>query len=98
MTCGSPEHVMDRRLFLQGGVATALGVSLAGLGAPVHSLTAGEIGKKNKHVLLLWLAGGSSQLETFDPKPGRPAGGPFKGVSSSGPGGQVLELLPKSGE
>ena len=29
--CGSPEHAIDRRLFLQGGLATALGVGLAGL-------------------------------------------------------------------
>ena len=70
--CGSPEHVLDRRLFLQGGVATALGVGLAGLGTPLDALAASDIGKQKKHVLLLWLAGGASQLETWDPKPGRP--------------------------
>jgi hypothetical protein len=93
--CGSPEHVIDRRLFLQGGAATALGVSLAGFGAPLHSLCAGELRKQNKHVLLLWLAGGSSQLETWDPKPGRPTGGPFKSIPTAVPGVQICELMPK---
>ena len=94
-TCGSPEHVVDRRLFLQGGLTTALGVSLAGFGSPLHSLMAGEVKKKAKHVLLLWLAGGASQLETWDPKPGRPTGGPFKAIPTSVPGVHICELLPK---
>jgi hypothetical protein len=93
--CGSSEHVVDRRLFLQGGLATALGVSLAGFGSPLHSLLAGEVQKKAKRVLLLWLAGGSSQLETWDPKPGRQTGGPFKAIQTSVPGTQISELLPK---
>ena len=93
--CGSPDHVIDRRLFLQGGLATALGVSLAGFGAPLHSLLAGEVQKKAKRVLLLWLAGGSSQLETWDPKPGKPTGGPFKAIPTNVPGVHICELLPK---
>jgi hypothetical protein len=93
--CGSPDHAIDRRLFLQGGVASALGVSLAGFGAPADSLHAGELKKSGKRVLLLWLAGGSSQLETWDPKPGRPTGGPFKAIQTAVPGVQICELLPK---
>jgi hypothetical protein len=93
--CGSTEHVLDRRLFLQGGLATALGVGLAGLGAPLDAVAAAEIGKQKKHVLLLWLAGGASQLETWDPKPGRPTGGPFKAIPTATPGIHVCELLPK---
>lgn len=93
--CGSPEHTVDRRLFLQGGIATALGVGLAGLGAPLDSLWAGELRKQKKYVLLLWLAGGSSQLETWDPKPGRPTGGPFQAIPTVVPGVHICELLPK---
>ena len=88
-------HCVDRRLFLQGGVTTALGVGLAGFGAPQDSLAAAEIRKQKKHVLLLWLAGGASQLETFDPKPGRPTGGPFKAIPTAVPGIHICELLPK---
>jgi hypothetical protein len=93
--CGSPEHTIDRRLFLQGGLATALGVSLAELGAPRHALLAGEVAQQKKHVLLLWLAGGASQLETWDPKPGRPTGGPFKSIATCVPSIHISELLPK---
>jgi hypothetical protein len=93
--CGSPEHTINRRLFLQGGIATALGVGLAGLEAPFDSLLAGELRQRKKHVLLLWLAGGASQLETWDPKPGRPTGGPFCAIPTAVPGIQVCELLPK---
>src|SRR5579859_4751618 len=94
-TCGSPEHVVDRRLFLQGGLASALGVSLAGFGSPLHSLMAGEVKKKAKRVILLWLAGGASQLETWDPKPGRPTGGPFRAIDTSVPGIRISELMPQ---
>ncbi len=93
--CGSPEHTLDRRLFLQGGVATALGVSLAGWGAPLDSLWADELRRQEKHVVLLWLAGGSSQLETWDPKPGRPTGGPFRAIPTAVPGVHICELMPK---
>jgi uncharacterized protein (DUF1501 family) len=93
--CGSPEHTVNRRLFLQGGIATALGVGLAGLEAPLDSLWASELRKQRKHVLLLWLAGGASQLETWDPKPGRPTGGPFKAIPTKVPGTHICELLPK---
>ncbi len=94
--CGSPEHTVDRRLFLQGGAAAALGVGLAGFGAPRDAAWAAELKKKHRHVLLLWLAGGSSQLETWDPKPGRPTGGPFKAIPTSVPGIHISELMPKT--
>src|SRR5205085_11576842 len=48
-----------------------------------------------KRVILLWLAGGASQLETWDPKPGRPTGGPFRAIQTSIPGVEISELLPK---
>src|SRR5438309_11273154 len=86
---------MNRRLFLQGGLASALGLSLGGLEIPGASLWASESRRAPKHVLLLWLAGGASQLETWDPKPGRPTGGPFKSIPTVVPGTHVCELLPK---
>ena len=93
--CGSPEHAINRRLFLQGGVATALGVTAGGLEAFSNRLLAGELRRQQKHVLLLWLAGGSSQLETWDPKPGRPTGGPFRAIPTAVPGIHISELMPK---
>jgi hypothetical protein len=93
--CGSPEHAINRRRFLQGVTASALGLSLGGLEIPGPSLWASELRRQQKHVLLLWLAGGASQLETWDPKPGRPTGGPFKAIPTNVPGVHISELMPK---
>ncbi len=60
-----------------------------------NPVIAAEIKKQQKHVILLWLAGGASQLETWDPKPGRPTGGPFMPISTNVPGVEISELLPK---
>ncbi|MEM7316970.1 MAG: DUF1501 domain-containing protein, partial [Planctomycetota bacterium] len=53
------------------------------------------LAQSDKRVILLWLAGGSSQLETWDPKPGRLTGGPFAKIQTSIPGVEISELLPK---
>src|SRR4029078_12552329 len=45
--------------------------------------------------LVLWRAGGSSQLETWDPKPGASTGGPFRAIPTSVPGIHISELMPK---
>ena len=56
---------------------------------------AAELKKQQKHVILLWLAGGASQLETWDPKPGRRTGGPYRAIQTSVPGVAISELMPK---
>ena len=43
-----------------------------------------------------WLAGGASQLETWDPKPGTNTGGPCQAIATSVPGIHISELLPYS--
>jgi hypothetical protein len=93
--CGSREHEFSRRRFLVGGAASALGVSLGGLEAGYNRAWADELRRQHKQVLLIWLAGGASQLETFDPKPGRPTGGPFGAIPTKVPGVQICELMPK---
>jgi uncharacterized protein (DUF1501 family) len=90
--CGSPEHALSRRHFLAGLAGGALG--LTGFAGLTHPLAARELERSEKRVLLLWLAGGVSQLETWDPKPGTPTGGPFQAIPTSVPGVHVCELLP----
>lgn len=60
-----------------------------------QQVLAEELKKQGKHVILLWLAGGASQLETWDPKPGRPTGGPFRAIDTNVPGIRISELMPK---
>ena len=46
--------------------------------------------------LVVFLAGGSSQLETWDPKPKTETGGPFRAIPTTVPGVHISELLPKT--
>jgi hypothetical protein len=98
--CGSVAHDVSRRAFLGtmlSGTAAVLGSSTA-----VHALAepalTGALRARQKRVILLWLAGGASQLETWDPKPGTPTGGPFTSIPTSVPGVHLSELMPRMAE
>src|SRR5262245_15619066 len=95
--CGSPAHALDRRRFLGavGASAVALAADMTALDVLKEPVLAGELKKQQKHVILLWLAGGASQLETWDPKPGAATGGPFRSIPTSVPGIAISELMPK---
>jgi hypothetical protein len=86
--CGSTDHVVSRRAFL-GGVAGAVGALSV---APLRA--AQQLQKAQKRVVVIFLAGGASQLETWDPKPGTDTGGPFQTIATSVPGVHICELLP----
>lgn len=45
--------------------------------------------------ILLWMSGGPSQMETFDPKEGQENGGPTKSIQTSVPGIRISENLPQ---
>ncbi len=95
--CGSPLHAMDRRGFLGAAAAgaAAFAADMTQLNVLQHPLLAAELKKQQKHCILLWLAGGASQLETWDPKPGAPTGGPFRAIPTSVPGIHISELMPQ---
>src|SRR5437764_4550237 len=57
---------------------------------------AGDIQRQQKRVLVIFMAGGLSQLESWDPKPGTNTGGPFQAIPTSVPGTHISELLPYS--
>src|SRR5580704_13801730 len=95
--CGSADHALNRRAFLGAGVAA--GATLSADMTALNALAAPEVNsalkKTQKRVILLWLAGGASQLETWDPKPGAVTGGPFRAIKTDVPGLQISELMPK---
>jgi hypothetical protein len=95
--CGSPDHGVTRRGFL--GSAAAVGGAFAAnmtvLNLLKNPVLANELKRQEKKVILLWLAGGASQLETWDPKPGRPTGGPFRAIDTNVSGIRISELMPK---
>ncbi len=88
---------LDRRKFL--ATSAALGAmacaDMSGVNVLSSPAIASELKKKQKRVILFWLAGGSSQLETWDPKPGASTGGPFRAIATDVPGIHISELMPE---
>lgn len=89
----------DRRAFLHVGASGALGLTLPTLlaqQATAAETTAAKPTVAPKQVILVWLGGGLSQLDTIDMKPEAPTEirGEFKPISTSLPGVPVCEHLP----
>jgi hypothetical protein len=51
--------------------------------------------KRPKSLLVIWLSGGPSQLETWDPHPGTKIGGPTRAIATSIPGVEIAEHYPQ---
>lgn len=96
MTCESCASPVDRRTFLKfmvgGAAGAAFGPQIAALAQETTART------RAKACILLWMAGGPSQLDTWDPKPGRKNGGEFRAIATSAKGMQISEHLPRLGE
>lgn len=84
-----------RRELLRAGMLSAVGIGLPDL----LRLQAADDKSSSpaKSVILLWLWGGPSQLETFDLKPNAPVQyrGPYSPIATTVPGMEICELLPQ---
>jgi len=88
----------SRRSMLKAGVAGLAGLTLPQLlQARALASQAGRPTPSGKSVILLWMAGGPSHIDTLDPKPDRPYEnrGPFGVTATKLPGVQFCEHLPK---
>lgn len=86
---------LDRRSWLFSAVGTGLSFLLP----PLTSRAAERRGpERPKSLLTVWLGGGPSQLETWDPHPGGAIGGPTKAIRTAIPGVQIADLFPKTAE
>ena len=81
---------VSRRGFLHTVSAGALAAGTLTL-RDVMSLQAAELRKQGKSMILLWMGGGPSQFETFDPKPNHANGGETKAISTSVSGIQIAQ-------
>lgn len=91
----SGQGVVSRRGFLRTLGWGAAGLACGAL-APVSftdlmALQAEELRRRGMACILLWMAGGPSQLETFDPKPGTKHGGETKAVETAVPGISIAQ-------
>ena len=97
----SPSHRhslgIARREFLQVGFSGLLGLGLPGLLAARAQAGAGSgRAPRAQSLILVFLSGGLSHLDSFDMKPDAPEGirGEFKPIDTSVPGVRICEHLP----
>lgn len=89
--------VVGRRSMLKAGMMGMAGLTLPGLlQARSQASEAGKPIPGRKAVILLWMAGGPSQIDTWDPKPDQPLKnrGPFGTIETKIPGVRICEHFP----
>jgi hypothetical protein len=82
-----------RRTALKAGFLGLTGLSLPDL---LRMRAQGAATKRDTAVILLWLDGGPSHMETYDPKPESPSEyrGPWGAIDTNVPGIRISESLP----
>jgi hypothetical protein len=87
--------VIGRRHFLQtlslGAAGAAVSASIPLSFPDWMALHAADLRKRQMACILLWMGGGPSQLETFDPKPGTAHGGETKAIATAVSGISIAE-------
>src|SRR6266403_2163323 len=81
------DGAFSRRGFLRGVASGAVGLSLLDR----LTLHAEQVKKQQRACILLWMAGGPSQFETFNPKPGAETQGPTRAIPTTVPGIAIAE-------
>ena len=89
---------LPRRDFLQLGLGAVMGLGFTDLlrCRAAAAEAAGQGRPAQVNCILIWLDGGPTHYESFDPKPDAPSGirGEFKPISTSVPGTQFCEIVP----
>jgi uncharacterized protein (DUF1501 family) len=87
---------MARREFMRVGLAGLGALSLPGL-LRLRAAEAAQASPRKTAVIMVWLPGGLTHLDTYDPKPdsGSEYRGPFSTIATSVPGTRLSELLPR---
>ncbi len=85
---------LSRRDFLHAGSLSVLGLTLPSWEA---LKAAGAVEDRDVNCIMLFLVGGPSQIDTWDPKPHAPAEvrGPFRPIDTNVPGIQISEIFPR---
>src|SRR5262245_44749270 len=85
---------LTRRDFLHAGALATLGLTLTDLFA---QKAAGNGRDRDVNCIMLFLCGGPSHIDTWDPKPDAPAEvrGPFRPIPTNVPGMRLTEIFPR---
>lgn len=88
--------IADRREFLRCGLSGFSSLALSQLLRLRDAVGAESHRSSPTAVILVWLRGGASHLETFDPKPEATSEyrGPYQPIATNVPGIEICELLP----
>ncbi len=92
---GIMQSEFDRRSALGMMAACGLSFSLPGMTAKAAVRRRDE---RPKTLITLWMNGGMSQLETWDPHPGTPSGGDVKSIKTSLPELEISDFMPQMAE
>ncbi len=85
---------LARRDLLKMAAAAGVGYSMSGWLEALAGQAARDP-RRCKRCILLWMSGGPSQIDTFDPKPDHANGGPFEAIPTSVTGIRISEHLPQ---
>src|SRR5438128_12111704 len=86
---------VNRRTMLQVGALAGAGLALPDL-LRLRATAAGSEASRQRSAILVYLPGGPSHFESFDPKPDAPLDirGPYNPIATRVPGLQLDEALP----
>jgi hypothetical protein len=91
------DGVVARRGFLKQFGAAAIGAGVVSLSwRDLLIAKASELKKRGKSMILLWMDGGPSQYDTFNPKIGSANQGPAKAIATKLPGVEIAEYWPET--
>src|SRR5882757_9595868 len=86
-------NCLTRRDLMRSAAAGGIGWCASGWLPQVAAAVAGNPERK-RSCILLWMSGGPSQTDTFDPKPGHANGGPVAAIQTATAGIRLGEYLP----
>lgn len=87
---------VGRREFITNMAAGATASALTLGWRDLFVAQAAELRKKGKSIILLWMDGGPSQFDTFNPKVGSPNQGPARAISTNVPGIEIADFWPQT--
>lgn len=88
---------VSRRSFLHTVSAGAVAAGTLSF-RDLLSLQAAELRRQGRSMILLWMAGGPSQFDTFDPKPDHENGGGIEAIETSVPGIRIAQGWEKTAQ